>query len=217
MGAILLCGMLIFSNSVEAQSRREKKAAKNAELEKMIKERRAELDRLKEQHEAAVNSSLVAEKTNAIPCFYESKSDDEYFRMFGTGEHFEQTIVQSLAQQDCQNRMIKQIGEIVNGLVVWYCRSDSKIGDNADLKGRFEQVLLDEAYSSISNFDQVCEEISLTDMGSYRCYYAVEIPKKRIIDNLINAISGDTNLKSALDIENFRQFAEEYLKSTKIQ
>lgn len=210
IGTVLLCGMLILSNSAEAQSRKEKKAAKEAKKAEWEK-KRAELMELRLQLEAEMN--LLMEQSVQTPCADQSKSDDEYFRMLGTGDGIDLSRARRSALEDAQIKLREQIGQIILNLTAEYSEIDSKIQDN--VKGKLEQRLLDRTIRTLSYSDKICEKNYMNDKEVMHCFYAVEISKKKILEAMLDAINGDENLKTICDTEKFRQFAEDYLKNTR--
>lgn len=203
IGTVLLCGMLIFSNNVEAQSRKDRKKIKKEAWE--LEQKRLELER-----QRMLDSLRGATTgTNTLPCGDAAKSDDDYFRLRYCVEDVDMSLVQQRVFWKAESDVIYQLGDIYKALVKKY---SMRVSYDSNMEIILGETILNGMSLSLSDFDKVCEMYTQT-LNGYCYHMAIEIPKKKIVDAMVNSISGNERVSSKVDIENFRNYAEEYLKN----
>lgn len=211
IGAMLLCGMMIFSNNVEAQSRKDKIAAKKAEWEHQQKMK--ELQRQRELDSIANLSKPADEVFQAeIPCYAESRSDREFFRELGEGQDLQRNVARLAAVKMAQSMMRERLGHSVKGLSTDYSRLMNKSGKSSDLEQLMEGEFMNVVDGVLKDADNPCERWSKDRTGAFHVYYVIEIEKGGLVDKFSDAINNNDKLRAEFDRENFRKFADEYMK-----
>ena len=216
-GILLLSSMMIFSNSANAQSRKDKKAAKKAEWQfeqqKKELERQRVLDSIKNAN--ARPASNPAGATFDLPCSGVGTSDKEHFRQLGIGKDIDLSLAQRKAIQSAKSIMRDRLGEQVKGLISDYSKTYSKSGKGSDIEGILEREFTSVVDKVLDDADNPCEKAAQLNTGEFQYYYVIEIRKNELADKLADAISGNDKLRTEFDREQFRKYAEEYLQKQK--
>ncbi len=210
-GILLLSSMMIFSNSANAQTRKEKKAAKKAEWEFQQKVKELERQRMLD---SIANLSAPANEVfqQDIPCYAESRSDKEYFREMGEGEDTKRNVARLNAVKMAQSMMRERLAHSVKGLSTDYSKLVNKSGKDSDLEQIIEGEMMNVVDAALKDADNPCERWSQDRSGRHHVYYVIEIKKNDIADRLADAVSNNDKLRAEFDRERFRQFAKEYMQ-----
>lgn len=211
IGSMLFVAMMMIATPAEAQSRKEKKAAKKAdwEFEQKVKEmeRQRKLDSI-------ANLAKPANEVfqNEIPCYAESRSDKEFFRELGEGEDTKRNIARLAAVKMAQSMMRERLAHSVKGLSTDYSKLVNKSGKDSDLEQIIEGEMMNVVDSYLNDADNPCERWSQDRSGRYHVYYVIEIEKNGLIDKFDEKLSNNDKLRAEYDRERFRQFAKEYME-----
>lgn len=214
IGSMLLCGIMMIATPADAQSRKDKKAAKKAdwEFEQQMKqmERQRKLDSI-------ANLAKPANEVfqNDIPCYAESRSDKEYYRELGEGEDTKRNVARLAAVKMAQSMMRERLAHSVKGLSTDYSKLVNKSGKDSDLEQIIEGEMMNVVDASLNDADNPCERWSQDRSGRYHVYYVIEIKKNDLADKFADAISNNDKLRAEYDREKFRQFAKEYMDNQK--
>ena len=214
IGSMLLCGMMLLAGPAGAQTRKEKKADKKAEYEFQQKLREMERQRVLDSVQNANKrpATSPAGVTFDLPCSGVATSDKEYYRQLGIGKDMYLALAQRKAIQSAKSIMRDRLGEQVKGLVSDYSKTYSKSGKGSDMEGILEREFTSVVDKALDDADNPCEKPAQLNTGEYQYYYVIEIRKSELVDKMANAISGNDKLKAEFDREQFRKYAEEYLK-----
>lgn len=208
---LLLCGMMIISVPANAQSRKDKKAAKKAEWEFQQKMKEMERQRVLDSiANLAAPANEVFQKN--IPCYAESRSDKEYYRELGEGEDTKRNVARLSAVKMAQSMMRERLAHSVKGLSTDYSKLVNKSNKNSDFEQIIEGEMMNVVDAVLNDADNPCEEWSQDRSGRYHIYYVIEIKKNDIADKFADAISKNDKLQAEFDRERFRQFAKEYMQ-----
>ena len=214
LGSLLLCGLMMVSVPADAQSRKDKKAAKKAdwEFEQQMKqmERQRKLDSIAN---LAKPGNEVFQ--NDIPCYAESRSDKEYFRELGEGEDTKRNVARLAAVKMAQSMMRERLAHSVKGLSTDYSKLMNKSGKDSDMEQLIEGEMMSVVDAVLNDADNPCERWSQDRSGRYHVYYVIEIKKNDLADKFADAISNNDKLRAEYDREKFRQFAKEYMDGQK--
>ena len=210
-GILLISSMMIFSNSANAQTRKEKKAAKKAEWEFQQKVKELERQRMLD---SIANLATPANEVfqQDIPCYAESRSDKEYFRELGEGEDTKRHVARLNAVKMAQSMMRERLAHSVKGLSTDYSKLVNKSGKDSDLEQIIEGEMMNVVDAALKDADNPCERWSQDRSGRHHVYYVIEIKKSDIADRLADAVSNNDKLRAEFDRERFRQFAKEYMQ-----
>lgn len=214
IGSMLFVAMMMIATPAEAQSRKEKKAAKKAdwEFEQKVKEmeRQRKLDSI-------ANLAKPANEVfqNEIPCYAESRSDKEFFRELGEGEDTKRNNARLIAIRVAQSMMRERLAHSVKGLSTDYSKLVNKSGKDSDMEQIIEGEMMNVVEGYLKDADNPCERWSQDRSGRYHVYYVIEIEKNGLIDKFDEAISNNDKLRAEYDREKFRQFAKDYMEGQK--
>lgn len=211
IGATLLLGMMMIAAPADAQTRKEKKAAKKAEWEHQQK-----IKELQRQRELDSIANLSAPQNEVfqqdIPCYAESRSDKEYYRELGEGEDTKRNVARLGAVKMAQSMMRERLAHSVKGLSTDYSKMVNKSGKDSDMEQIIEGEMMNVVDATLNDADNPCERWSQDRSGRYHVYYVIEIKKNEIADKFADAISNNDKLRAEFDRERFRQFAKEYMQ-----
>lgn len=214
IGFMLLAGMMVLSVPAEAQSHKEKKAAKKAEWQfeeqKKALERQRELDSIKNANARPATSP--AGLTFDLPCSGVATSDKEYYRQLGIGKDIDLSIAQRKALQSAKSILRDRLGEHVKGLATDYSKTYSKSGKGSDLEGILEREFTSVVDKVLDDADNPCESPAQLNTGEFQYYYVIEIRKNELADKMADAISNNDKLRAEFDRDQFRKYAEEYME-----
>lgn len=214
IGSLLLAGMMMFSVPADAQSRKEKKAAKKAEWQfeqqKKELERQRVLDSIKNANVRPAASP--AGTTFDLPCSGVGTSDKEYYRQLGIGKDMDLSLAQRKAIQSAKSILRDRLGEQVKGLVTDYSKTYSKSGKGSDMEGILEREFTSVVDKALDDADNPCEKPAQLNTGEFQYYYVIEIKKAELVNKMASAISNNDKLRAEFDRDQFRKYAEEYMK-----
>lgn len=214
IASLFFCGMMLVSVPTDAQTRKEKKAAKKAEWQfeqqKKELERQRVLDSIKNANSRPANNPAGA--TFDLPCSGVGTSDKEYFRQLGIGKDLDLSIAQRKAIQSAKSIMRDRLGETVKGLVTDYSKTFSKSGKGSEYSGLLEREFTGVVDKVLDDADNPCEKAAQLNSGEIQYYYVIEIRKGEFADKLADAISGNDKLQTEFDREKFRKYAKEKLE-----
>lgn len=211
IGSMLFVAMMMIATPAEAQSRKDKKAAKKAdwEYEQQVKqmERQRKLDSI-------ANLAKPANEVfqNEIPCYAESRSDKEFFRELGEGEDIKRNNARLIAIRVAQSMMRERLAHSVKGLSTDYSKLVNKSGKDSDLEQIIEGEMMNVVEGYLKDADNPCERWSQDRSGRYHVYYVIEIEKNGLIDKFDEKLSNNDKLRAEYDRDRFRQFAKEYME-----
>ena len=209
-GSVIFMSLMMLATPAEAQSRKEKKAAKKAEWEFQQKVKEMERQRtLDSIANLSQPQNEVFQKD--IPCYAESRSDKDYYRELGEGEDTKRNIARLSAVKMAQSMLRERLAHQVKGLSTDYTKLMNKSGKNSDMEQLMEGEFMNIVDAALNDADNPCERWSQDRSGTYHVYYVIEISRKELTDKMANAISENDQLKAEFDRDQFRKFADEYM------
>lgn len=215
IGATMFLGMMMIAMPADAQTRKEKKAAKRAEWEHQQKmkelQRQRELDSM--QNAMARPAVSPAGTTFELPCSDMGISDKEHFRQIGIGKDMDLSLAQRKAAQSAKSIIRDRLGEHVKGLVSDYTKTYSKSGKGSDMEGILEREFTSVVDEVLNNADNPCEKPAQLNTGEFQYYYVIEIRKNDLVDKMAEAIGNNDKLRTEFDRDQFRKYAEQYMKN----
>lgn len=214
IGAAVLLGMMMVCTTVDAQSRKEKRAEKKAEWEFQKKKRELERQRVLDSIQNANKrpAASPAGTTFDLPCSGVGTSDKEYYRQLGIGKDMDLSLAQRKAIQSAKSILRDRLGEQVKGLVTDYSKTYSKSGKGSDMEGILEREFTSVVDKALDDADNPCEKPAQLNTGEFQYYYVIEIRKAELVDKMASAISNNDKLRAEFDRDQFRKYAEEYMK-----
>lgn len=213
IGTMLLCGMMLLSLPANAQSRKDKKAAKKAEWEHQQKIK--ELQRQRELDSIANLSKPADEVFVDIPCYEESLSqgeEDPYFRELGIGEDVNRAKARTAAVLQANDMIKNRLGGVVKGLSTNYSKLMTTKSSPAKLEQIIEGELITVIDNAVRDAAKPCEKWAKDRAGQWVCYYVIWVGRTELANKMTDALAEKEELKAEFDREQFRKYAEEYMR-----
>ena len=219
---------------VNAQSRKDKKAAKKANWEMQQQQQREEAElrhqmkmdsirnaqqakedaaaRAKAQREAAASEAAEAkqisrmEAVSKLPCeFYD---DDEWFYAFGSRLIKQQNTVASGLLRSLQRQMKDKLAGAYKQVTRdYFDQMDTEEGsyEREHIEGAGEMVI----NQLVNETREACRQRSTYPNadGLYTMYMAIKVSKKEIVEKVVNTLSEDQQLKVRFNEKQFRDSA----------
>ena len=170
------------------------------------------------------NSKQVAKSQESMgnveiqmPCADAGFDTKDYYAGMGIGENVNMQNARTAAFDAAKQMLMKKIGGMVKGLSSSYSRSVSG-GAPQDaveriVEGEFNTIV----EKMLNDADQTCEKMYQTATGTYQSYIAIRVSKSEIAKEVATALGENEQLKAQYDREQFRKYAEEYMKNMKEQ
>ena len=147
-----------------------------------------------------------------LPCVDASYDDDDYFKGLGIGTHVNMQSARAAAMDAAQSMLQKRLGGFVQGLTTDYSRtvSGQAPADKVQrlMEGEMEKIV----ERMVNDAQKTCEKFSQLKTGEYQSYIAIQIPKKSMMDEMINALAENEELEIEFNRERFRKFAKERME-----
>lgn len=157
-------------------------------------------------------SETYAGKTIELPCSDVNRSDKDYFRQLGVGKDTELSIAQKNALKNAKDLLLNRLGGMVVGLATNYSKTYQKSGKGDDLEGIVESELTTAVKKALDDADNACEQAAVLPTGEIQYYYVIEVRKNELAEKMAKSISDNDKLRAEFDCEQFRKYAEEYMK-----
>ena len=214
IGSMMFMAMMVIAVPANAQTRKEKKAAQKEEWEFQQKKKAMERQRVLDSIQNANKrpSASPAGTTFDLPCSGMGTSDKEYYRQLGIGRDMDLSLAQRKAIQSAKSIMRDRLGEQVKGLATDYSKTYSKSGKGSDMEGILEREFTSVIDKALDDADNPCEKPAQLNTGEYQYYYVIEIKKNDLANKMSDAISKNDKLRAEFDRDQFRKYAEEYMK-----
>lgn len=213
IGSMLLCGMMMLTTTVDAQSRKDKKAAQKAEWEA-----KQEMEAIKRQMAIDSMKAQAAKKTmrgteSDIPCINASFDDEEYFRDYGKGTNANEQSARLAAIDAAQQMILKKLSHYVEGVMKTYASTTQGNGAGDDVMARMESGFNGAVQQMVNHASKVCEKSYMNNRGTWDSYYTIEISKKDLKKSLQQSIVTDNELRAKVNQEVFEKATEGQFES----
>lgn len=220
--AIITMALLMIAMPSEAQSRKDKKAAKKAEwearqqfvrdsTERANKAKLAAMDR--ENDKAAAKASATIGNEVEIPCIESSFDDEDYFRDLGIGTdtNNNKQAARNDAVEQAKSIIKARLGEYIQGVTTDYFNSYTTTSETDDVQHKLEAKLNGVVDYMLNNADKECEKLIKNDRGNWEFYYVIRIPKQDLKKQIIDAAKEE---KTLIDFNEHRmqKFMDENMK-----
>lgn len=145
-----------------------------------------------------------------IPCA-EYQDDKDYFRDFGVGTSQNLQSARKDAIMAAKSMIRQKLGEFVKGLSTDYANSYAGKSAGDDVQRKMESDMMAVVEGMLNESGKVCEEHRINGRGTHDYYYAIEIPKRELKKNMIDALSADEKLDIDTREALFEQKMDEYM------
>ncbi len=150
-----------------------------------------------------------------LPCVDASLDDDEYFKGLGVGTHVNLQSARTAAMDAAQSMLQKRLGGFIQGLATDYSRTAAGQAP-ADKVQRLMEGEMDKIVEKMVNdASKTCEKFSQLKTGEYQSYIAIQIPKKKMMDDMLNTLTENEELEIEFNRDQFRKFAKERMEEMK--
>ena len=133
----------------------------------------------------------------------EFRSDKTHFRSNATGESTDMEIARKKASSNSKATLAAQIQTIIKGTTDNYVNS-REFNNVEEVEERFEALNREVVNQQLNNVKTICEKITQTKEGKYKCYMAVEMGVDALEEALNNKLSKDQRLKVDYDYEKYK-------------
>lgn len=148
----------------------------------------------------------------SMPCVYESMDDDDYFRDMGTATSINMQSARTGALQAAQDMIMQKLGGYVEGLSESYSRTVAGQAAQDKVQRLMEADMNKVVQERINHAQKTCEKMYNKGAEGYTSFIAIQIPVKKLIDDMADVLSADEELQTEFNRERFRKYAEEKQK-----
>lgn len=153
-------------------------------------------------------------------CSDEAKSDKDYFRELGIGNHVNKQSARDAALSSAKSMLKNRLGGAVKGISTDYSRTAAGQAASDKVQRLMERELTQVVDKMLNDADNPCEKMTKSKNGTYNSYYVIEVSKKEIVDNFSDAVetlSQNEELEMEFRRDQFRKYAEKYMEAMKNQ
>ena len=147
-----------------------------------------------------------------LPCAGYDRDSEKYFTGMGIGENVNMQNSRSAALDAAKSMLQRKIGGLAKGLTTSYSKTMSGNANQDDVSRIVEGEIAQVIDRMLNDVEQVCEKMYQTPGGTYQSHIAIRISKKDIAESVSSSLSKNEKLRMEFDRDNFRKFAEEYMK-----
>lgn len=134
----------------------------------------------------------------------EFRSDKNNFRANATGESSDMEIARKKATSNCKAALAGQIETVIKGTTDNYVNS-REFNNVEEVEERFEALNREVINQQLNNVRTICEKITQTKAGTYKCYMAIEMNVDALEEAMNNRLSRDQRLKVDYDYEKYKE------------
>jgi len=134
----------------------------------------------------------------------EYRSDKNNFRANATGESTDMEIARKKASSNSKAALASQIQTTIKGVTDNYVNS-REFNNVEEVEERFEVLNREVVNQQLNNVITICEKITQTKSGTYKCYMAIEMSVDALEEALNNRLSKDQRLKVDYDYEKYKE------------
>ena len=131
------------------------------------------------------------------------RSDKSNFRANATGESSDMEIARKKASSNCKAALASQIQTVIKGTTDNYVNS-REFNNVEQVEERFESLNREVINQQLNNVRTICEKITQTKTGTYKCYMAIEMAVDALEEAMNNRLSKDERLKVDYDYEKYK-------------
>ncbi len=155
----------------------------------------------KSKEVTSVKDEVVVEVFCSGP---EYRTDKNTFRANATGESTDMEIARKKASSNTKAALAAQIETTIKGVTDNYVNS-REFNNVEEVEERFEALNREVVNQQLNNVKTICEKITKTKQGTYKCYMAIEMGVDALEEALNNKLSKDQRLKVDYDYEKYKE------------
>ncbi|MCC5918211.1 MAG: hypothetical protein JJU02_12905 [Cryomorphaceae bacterium] len=147
------------------------------------------------------------------PCS-EFRSDDEFFRAFGSGQSMDRNVAKQKALSNTRSELAGALSTVIKVVGDNYVKS-STYNNKEELMQRFEENGRTVINQELRGVKTVCERLTQSTDGSksYNYYIALELSGSELFDKYYQSLTSDESLKIDYNYERFKETFNEEMKN----
>ena len=162
-----------------------------------------------------VTQEQLGNKEVELPCSGYDRDNEDYFGGSGVAENVNMQNARLAALNAAKSMINAKLGGLAKGLATDYVRSQAGSAQLDDVQRIAEREVTAVIERMLNDAEQVCEKMYQTPSGTYQSHIAIRISKKEMANKMASALSDDQKLEGMFHRDQFRKWAEEYLKNLK--
>jgi hypothetical protein len=159
-----------------------------------------------------ITQEQIGNKEIELPCSGYDRDTEDYFGGSGVGENVNMQNARLAALNAAKSMINAKIGGLAKGLATDYVRTQSGAAQQDDVQRIAEREVTAVIERMLNDAEQVCEKMYQTPSGTYQSHIAIRISKKEMASKMATALSDDQKLEGMFHRDQFRKWAEEYMK-----
>ena len=159
-----------------------------------------------------VTQEQMGNKEIELPCVDAAQDNAEYFAGMGVGENVNMQNARLAAINAAKSMINAKLGGLARGLATDYVRTQAGGAQQDDVQRLAEREVVSVIERMLNDAEQVCEKLYQTPSGTSQSHIAIRISKKELAQNMATALSDNQKLEGMFHRDQFRKWAEEYLK-----
>ena len=157
----------------------------------------------------------LGNKEVELPCVGAAQDNEDYFGGMGVGENVNMQNARLAAINAAKSMVNAKLGGLAKGLSTDYVRTQAGGAQLDDVQRIAEREITSVVERMLNDAEQTCEKMYQTPAGTYQSHIAIRISKKELAKNMATALSDDQKLEGMFHRDQFRKWAEEYMKNLK--
>ena len=162
-----------------------------------------------------VTQEQMGNREVELPCSGYDRDTEEYFGGSGVGENVNMQNARMAALNAAKSMINAKIGGLAKGVSTDYVRTQSGAAQQDDVQRLAEREITQVIERVLNDAEQVCEKMYQTPNGTYQSHIAIRISKKELANKMATALSDDQKLEGMFHRDQFRKWAEEYMRKLK--
>ncbi len=150
-----------------------------------------------------------------VPCKEFGYDNADYFRGTGTATALNQQNARRAALQNAKSMVREKLGGFVSGFSTDYSRNFAGEAQAAKVQSAIESEFATLVEKELNDAEQTCEDGYILGDGNFEYWIAIQIPKKRLIEELTTQLSNNEELEIEFNRDEFRKYAEEKISKMK--
>lgn len=146
-----------------------------------------------------------------VPCKQNGFDDADYFRGVGTSTAPNQNNARIAALQNAKSIVREKLGGFVSGLSTDYSRNVAGEAQASKVQKIIEGEFATLVEKELNDAEQTCEKGYVLADGLFEYWIAIQIPKKKLVEDLTSRLSVNEELEIEFNRDQFRKYAEEKL------
>ena len=147
----------------------------------------------------------VGVELKELPCESDSRSNKKYFRAHGMGESQNLTTAKQKGLLNAKQTVASLINSTLKSVTDNYV-NERTFGDKSEFEAKFENMTREVVKQKLSDIEIVCQKnTTLKGQNKYKSFYAIQIDKDVILNEISNGISKNKKLQIDYDKMKFEE------------